>query len=107
MYTDGPWQGISKGIRSSVIRTVTIVQISCCDGFTIIRGYPKAEVSPVNKSALVCFNMSPDLISRKIATGIKGDMGRTFGEPFEFSLNVFTEFAEFFDKNICHYSKRA
>ena len=25
----------------------------------------------------------------------------------EFSLNVFTEFAEFSDKNICHYSKRA
>ena len=26
---------------------------------------------------------------------------------FEFSLNVFTEFSEFSDKNICHYSKRA
>ena len=26
--------------------------------------------------------------------------------PFEFSLNVFTEFTEFIDKNICHYSKR-
>ena len=26
---------------------------------------------------------------------------------FEFSLNVFTEFAEFSDKNICHYNKRA
>ena len=25
----------------------------------------------------------------------------------EFSLNVFTEIAEFSDKNICHYSKRA
>ena len=25
----------------------------------------------------------------------------------EFSLNVFIEFAEFSDKNICHYSKRA
>ena len=25
----------------------------------------------------------------------------------EFSLNVFTEFAEFIDKNICHYCKRA
>ena len=25
----------------------------------------------------------------------------------EFSLNVFTEFAEFSDKNICHYSKKA
>ena len=25
---------------------------------------------------------------------------------FEFSLNVFTEFAEFSEKNICHYSKR-
>ena len=24
----------------------------------------------------------------------------------EFSLNVFTEFAEFSDKYICHYSKR-
>ena len=24
----------------------------------------------------------------------------------EFFLNVFTEFAEFSDKNICHYSKR-
>ena len=27
-------------------------------------------------------------------------------KPIEFSLNVFTEFAEFNDKNICHYSKR-
>ena len=26
---------------------------------------------------------------------------------FEFSLNVVIEFAEFSDKNICHYSKRA
>ena len=26
---------------------------------------------------------------------------------FEFSLNVFTEFTEFSDKNICHYNKRA
>ena len=26
---------------------------------------------------------------------------------FEFSLNVFTEFSEFSDKNICHYSKMA
>ena len=26
---------------------------------------------------------------------------------FEFSLNVFAEFAGFSDKNICHYSKRA
>ena len=26
---------------------------------------------------------------------------------FEFSLNVFTEFIEFSDKSICHYSKRA
>ena len=25
----------------------------------------------------------------------------------EFSLNVFTEFSQFSDKNICHYSKRA
>ena len=28
-------------------------------------------------------------------------------KPFEFSLNVFIEFSEFSDKNICHYSKRA
>ena len=27
--------------------------------------------------------------------------------PIEFSLNVFIEFAEFGDKNVCHYSKRA
>ena len=27
-------------------------------------------------------------------------------ELFEFSLNVFTEFSEFNDKNICHYCKR-
>ena len=26
---------------------------------------------------------------------------------FEFSLNVFTEFSKFSDKNICHYSKCA
>ena len=31
---------------------------------------------------------------------------RDWGEIFEFSLNVFTEFSEFGDKNICHYSKR-
>ena len=30
-----------------------------------------------------------------------------FCKPFGFSLNVFTEFAEFSNKNICHYSKRA
>ena len=29
------------------------------------------------------------------------------GVSLEFFLNVFTEFAEFSDKNICHYSKRA
>ena len=28
-------------------------------------------------------------------------------KPFEFSLNVFIEFSEFSEKNICHYSKRA
>ena len=31
----------------------------------------------------------------------------TFESPFHFSLNVFTEFAEFTDKNICLYSKKA
>ena len=30
-----------------------------------------------------------------------------FLTSFEFSLNVFTEFAKFSYKNICHYSKRA
>ena len=29
------------------------------------------------------------------------------GDLFEFSLNVFTEFSEFSDKNIFHYNKRA
>ena len=28
-------------------------------------------------------------------------------DPIEFSLNVFTDFAELSDKNICYYSKRA
>ena len=28
-------------------------------------------------------------------------------QPIEFSLNVFTEFSKFSDKNICHYRKRA
>ena len=27
------------------------------------------------------------------------------GRPMDFFLNVFTEFAEFSDKNICHYSR--
>ena len=26
--------------------------------------------------------------------------------PFQFSLNVFTEFSKFSDKNICYYNKR-
>ena len=32
-------------------------------------------------------------------------MGNTTEKTFEFYLNVLTEFAEFSDKNICHYSK--
>ena len=32
---------------------------------------------------------------------------KCFTLPFEFFLNLFVEFAEFNDKNICHYSKRA
>ena len=30
-----------------------------------------------------------------------------YNDIIEFSLNVFTEFTEFSDKNTCHYSKRA
>ena len=35
---------------------------------------------------------------------VQKDLGSS---TFEYSLNVFTEFTDFSDKNICHYSKRA
>ena len=47
--------------------------------------------------------------SYSLNEGSAEDMGKRFGcfMIIKFSLNVFTEFAEFSDKNICHDSKRA
>ena len=46
-------------------------------------------------------------IGRKVIAEVPFDKCRNFGFLLDFFLNVFTEFAEFSDKNIYHYSKRA
>ena len=50
----------------------------------------------------ISFNFLADL-----AVFYLGSQITSFGLLVEFSLNVFTAFAEFSDKYICHYSKRA
>ena len=46
--------------------------------------------------------VAPEMKSKELYISVAPQKGL-----IEFSLNVFTEFAEFSDKNICHYSKRA
>ena len=42
-----------------------------------------------------------------ISHSLQGRNTTNVGKTIEYSLNVFTEFAEFSDKNNCHCSKRA